>query len=467
MKIISTRLIKKIVLGLVIFCSLQVTSQNKSVSESTTNSVTNSVTVNNGESFSHTKNSENGVHKIHVKSKGDDFKVEFEGDITISKDDKDIIDISRGGYIEIKKSSFGRSRKIVIEATYGKLKKRYYVGWSEKEFYPDGKDWLAEILPRIIRTTTIGAESRVNRFYEKGGVNAVLNEINRLKSDYVKSAYYRLLLDKNIADKDLQKVVTSAGENISSDYYLASILSKNQKRFLSNPRSTSAYIDATKNINSDYYLVSVLSKAIKSDEINDEQLEKLIGISRNISSDYYLSSILTSILNNRELNKTNMDRIMKLSNSISSDYYKASVLKKALRKNNLSKENYETFINSMEDVSSDYYQTSLINDFLKEDLDDKSLDKLLGLINKNVNSSYYAAGLYKKLSRQNLSEKQLIRVLENASRNINSSNYLANTLVAFSKQVKGSSQRVKDAYIKCAKRIKSDTYFGRAMKAIY
>lgn len=463
MKTINLLTLQKITFCIAVFCSLQLIGQNTSV----TNSVTNTVTISNDDNYSYSSSSKNGVHRIRIKSKEDDFKVEFEGDITISNDDKDIVDISRGGYFEIKKSSFGRSRKIVIETEGGKLNKHYYVGWSEKNFYPDGKEWLAEVLPKVIRTTTIGAESRVNRFYKKGGVNAVLNEINRLKSDYVRGVYYNLLLDKNIPDKDLQKIITSVGDNIKSDYYLTSILSKNQKRFLSNPRSTAAYIEATKNISSDYYMASVLSKAIKSNEIDDEQLGKLIVISKNINSDYYLSSILTSILNSRKLNKVNMERIMQLSNTISTDYYKTSVLKKALKKNNLSKENYETFISSMDDVGSDYYQTSIINDFLKEDLDDKSLDKLLPLINKNVNSSYYAAGLYKKLSKHKLSESQLIRVLKNASDNIGSSNYLSSVLVAFSSQVKNSSQKVKDEYIKAAKNIKSDTYFGKAMKAIY
>lgn len=453
MKITAIQILQKLLIVVFTFCSIQVNSQNIHVVESDDNSY----------SFQR----KNGVHTVKVKSNGDDFKVEFEGDIVISKDDKDILDISRGGYIEIKKSSFGRSRKIVIESEGGKLNKRYYVGWSEKKYNPEGREWLAEILPKIIRTTAIGAESRVNRFYEKGGANAVLNEIDRLKGDYVKSTYYKLLLNKDIPDSDLQEVVTSAGNNIKSDYYLASILSSNQKRFLSNPRSAIAYIKASENIGSDYYMASVLSKAIKSNEINDEQLGKLIGITENIGSDYYMTSILTSILNNRELNKTNMDRIMKLSNNIGSDYYKSSLLKKALKKKNLSKENYKTFIESMDDVGSEYYQSSIINDFLKKDLDNKSLDELLTLMNKNISSSYYTAALYKKLAKKELTEQQLIKVLENASRNIKSSSYLANTLAAFSRRVKDSNQKVKDAYIKAAKRINSDTYFGKAMKAIY
>ena len=57
--------------------------------------------------------------------------------------------------------------------------------------------------------------------------------------------------------------------------------------------------------------------------------------------------------------------------------------------------------------------------------------------------------------------------MESASKSIRSDYYLSTVLVAYSKKVKKSSQKVKDAYSIAAKTIKSDTYFGRAMKAIY
>jgi hypothetical protein len=57
--------------------------------------------------------------------------------------------------------------------------------------------------------------------------------------------------------------------------------------------------------------------------------------------------------------------------------------------------------------------------------------------------------------------------MESASRNINSDYYLSNILVAYAGKVKSSSQKVKDAYTKAAKSVKSETYFGRAMRAMY
>ena len=49
---------------------------------------------------------------------------------------------------------------------------------------------------------------------------------------------------------------------------------------------------------------------------------------------------------------------------------------------------------------------------------------------------------------------------------IRSDHYLSQTLMAFSAQVKRSSEKVKSAYRTAAKSIRSETYYGRAVKAI-
>ena len=112
---------------------------------------------------------DDGSRTITIKNGNKDFRIEYEGDITISDDDKEIVSISRNGYIEIRKTRFGKRRRLFIESEGGKLIHRYYIGSREVDFNPDGKNWLAEILPDIVRSTTIAAESRVDRFYKKGG----------------------------------------------------------------------------------------------------------------------------------------------------------------------------------------------------------------------------------------------------------------------------------------------------------
>ena len=420
-------------------------------------------------SYSINTSNKNGKRTIHVKDNGKDFKIEYEGDFTVSNDDKDIIAISNGGFIEITKTSFGNRRRVVIESDRnGNLIRKYFVGRSEKDYNPDGKAWLAEILPEIVRTTAIAAESRVERFYKKGGANAVLSEIRKMDSDYVKAAYFRILLHYDLNTNELTSLVKTAGDEIKSDHYLSGILRENQKAFLANSQTITAYINATKSIESDHYVTGVLKEVISDSSISDNQMDSLLEISKSVKSDHYMTQILTEVMDNRELNSQNVAKIISLSKDIQSDHYKTEVLKKVIHKSGLPKDAYNAFIRTLEDIQSDHYVTEVITELFENKFDSSSssFNSLLSLIENNIGSDHYATTIYKKLAKNNsLSENQLVSVFNSATK-IKSDHYLSETLKAFSAQVKRSSEKVKSAYRTAAKSINSDTYYGRAVKAI-
>ena len=102
----------------------------------------------------------------------------------------------------------------------------------------------------------------------------------------------------------------------------------------------------------------------------------------------------------------------------------------------------------------------------KFDSSSSSFNSLLSLIENNISSGHYATNIYKKMGKNStLSEDQLVSVFNSATK-IRSDHYLSQTLMAFSAQVKRSSEKVKSAYRTAAKSIRSETYYGRAVKAI-
>ncbi len=58
------------------------------------------------------------------------FEVESRGIITLTDDDKDVKRISADGYLEIEKTVFGSTRKIVITPEGDGPKRQYYEGRS-------------------------------------------------------------------------------------------------------------------------------------------------------------------------------------------------------------------------------------------------------------------------------------------------------------------------------------------------
>ena len=125
---------------------------------------------------------DNGDNREHFYKSKDSFsayEIKYKGKITVSENDKNVEDISPNGYLKITKSSFGNSRAIEIESDdKGNLTKKYFEGKKELSFEPEGQEWLEEILIDVIRKTGIGGKERILRIYNKGGVNAVLDEID-------------------------------------------------------------------------------------------------------------------------------------------------------------------------------------------------------------------------------------------------------------------------------------------------
>lgn len=446
-------------------------------------------------------NSRNGKTTISVKNgKRHSFSLEYEGEITLSDDDKDVIAISNGGYMEIKKSAFGSRRRIFMESdNNGRLIKKYYIGSSEEPFANEGKAWLAEVLPDVLRSSTLAAKQRVDRFYTQGGTTAVLREVDLIDSDYVKSAYIKLLLDKNPKNSDLISILRVVGSDINSDHHQAQILKHNTKAFLTSDATTAAYIEATGKINSDHHQSDVLKRSIRDGDISEAQMKSLFAITKNINSDHHKASVLREVMKNRSLSNENIELLISASRDINSDHHKAQVLKTALATAELSKSGYSAFLRSMSDISSDHHCASVLSELLDNKLDSNSLGELLELAHDNMSSDHHQATVLKKvvqkqaldgesltvllralkgmssdvhqssvfneLSKERFTDGELTQILD-ATRSIGSDHHQSNTLISFAPAVRNGDSTIKEAYREACNSISSELHYGKAIRAI-
>jgi hypothetical protein len=466
-------------------------SQEESASRSETTE--NTVTV---------SRSHNGETRRWRNSTGvTNFNIESRGKIEVTDDDRDIKSLSNDGYLEITKTVFGSKRAIIIESLGGgRIKKEYYEGRTKMEWDPHGKNWLAEILPEIVRSTTLGAEGRVNRIYAKDGVAGVVAELGRLEGDYTAAHYAKLLLEKNISPSDLPAAIKGIADAVDSDYYLSTVLQSNVSRLLSTPEAANAFLQGTKEIGSAYYKSVVLKEAAKKLAGSPAQVKTILQSAADIDSDYYLSVVLTTLLEQDDLKDESIKDLIPVSMNIPSDYYRTQVLNKVLNKGSLSNESLKSVVTALEDINSDYYKTMVFNTMAERMTMDAEVQiKMINQIKESVNSDYYASTTMKNVlknqrltdesfrllvnvssefnsanyaadvlrtaAEKDLNKNQLMDILK-ASANIDSDHYLSEVLLSLSDQVRNSDSSVKDAYRRAAKSINSDTYYGRAVKAI-
>ncbi len=450
-----------------------------------------------------TVSSRNGVSTVKYSSWQKEYRIEFDGEFELSDDDTDIVSISRNGYFEISKAAFGSRRRVLIEAdSRGNLDKQFFIGREEVGFEPEGREWLADVLPDIVRSTTIGAESRVNRFYRQGGARAVMDEVEELSGDYLKSHYIKLLLEKDeLTDEELAVIIDGAANEVNSDHYLSEILRSNERRFLQSDESIEAYIEATEEINSDHYRAEVLKSALSNDRLRPEHLGKILESASDINSDHYMSEVFRKALKERDMNDELISELIRAARSINSDHYLSELYREALRAHNISKDSYWEIIEAAGEINSDHYKTELFRELLENELSSEALEKMIENIEDDVQSDHYAHQLLTKIMveqrlegevleslvdaigevnsdhyasqiiitasrKSSLNDKVVLALLESTG-DINSDYYMSEALVALSEYVNESgNSSLREAYRSAAKSINSDTYYGRAMKAL-
>lgn len=441
-----------------------------------------------------------GTMTINHSDGFQNFNVEMRGKIEISDDDKDIKSMSPDGYLEITKTAFGSRRTLVISSQSGGLKREYYEGRTSVAWEPEGRKWLAEIMPELLRTTTIAAESRVNRFYKQGGVNAVLQEISMMESDYVIQAYADYLMEiPGVSQKDYVTIVNKVTGKMDSDYYVSEFIKHGLDKFLKSKEATDAVFAACAKLDSDHYKTEIIKGALKAQPISMESVKIVLAATDGMDSDHYKTEVLTTLLRQPNLTDPVVAEMINSTRSFDSDHYRTVVIQKALSQKGLSNSSYQRVLESVKDFDSDHYKTQVLTDLLANKLPNDQIFNLVNLstsidsdhyltivfqqVMKNqelsdeafkslmnraasVDSDHYASQILQSaLDLPGLNDAKLTSII-NAAANINSDHYITEVLTEAAPKVKMAGSGVKEAYRSAARKISSDTYYGRAMKAM-
>ena len=117
-------------------------------------------------------------------------------------------------------------------------------------------------------------------------------------------------------------------------------------------------------------------------------------------------------------------------------------------------------------IESDHYRSDLLRTLIKrQDVQDGQFNKLMDACAK-MESDHYKTTIFQDiLKSSNLSDTKMVVVL-NSAKHVDSDHYLNEILLTAAPRVKSGNQALKDAYRQAAKEIDSETYYGRALRAI-
>ncbi len=376
-------------------------------------SVSTTTSISNGSRSSTKISVRDGRYTFSSRMGSQQLELEYDGTVEFTDDDKGIKSISKGGYLKIRKTSFGERRELLAEPNSdGSINYEYYEGRRKVEFNDAAKKWLADVLLEVIRTTGIGAEGRVDRFYKRGGVDAVLKETDAIRSDHISHIYLKVLLGtQKLSADELTKVAAYVPRNLDSDHYISEVFKDYGDLFLKNPKSTEAFLSAIGEMDSDHYVSIILNRSLRED-LSDEMISKVLDAAERMDSDHYKSGVIKEVLDRRDISDAVINRIVRAAADIDSDHYATLVLRDALDRPNLSDKAFENLMDAVANIDSDHYVTETLRSLLKRN---NPSDKVVEAIVKRVSdmdSDHYRTIIINDLMRdRSMSSKYFDQIL--------------------------------------------------------
>jgi hypothetical protein len=318
------------------------------------------------------------------------LQVALWGEVTFAANEHDIESISPRGRLYVRERRSNVDRELTVTSRGDHLRFEFVLDGEPAAYDDAAQEWLAELIPEILRESGYNAKERIARIRRAGGVSAVLAEIERTQSTSAKRiAYEALLREGSLSDDEMERVVRRASRDLaSSDGEMRAVLSLVGERQRVTPSVASVVGEAVTRISSDGEKRALLqqyadggdrdmllmamksARQIGSDgeksgllqalakrylEVDDEALQaSFFSLYETIGSDGEKRSVLSAALPYGKRSPRTMLRILESSRQISSDGEKAELLLSVAQERLITtSELRESFMRAMRSISSD------------------------------------------------------------------------------------------------------------------
>jgi hypothetical protein len=289
---------------------------------------------------------------------GDDCTIDLRatGDVKFNRDFTDIVSITDNGTLDITAITGDETRRVAMRASGNELTRSWTVNGRAQPWDDSARRWLADFLIDLDRMSGIGVEYRLPGLLAQGGPRAVLDETERMTSDYPRSVYIRRMIETTkLSDADYQRTVSLASRTFSSDYEMSRILRLVAERSpLDNAAMRKSYLDAVAKMTSDYERSRVLQTIFAKSAITDDVAREAVRAASTFTSDYERSRVLLAAIESKALDAGDVVPILEVAAKSTSDYEKSRVLLAVVKRWALDADGRRAYLKAAEGIKSDY-----------------------------------------------------------------------------------------------------------------
>lgn len=331
--------------------------------------------------------SQNGDMQISLNDGHRRLSYRSRGEVHFNADDTAVASLGPGAEVSWEETVDGQTRKVEYSGSGATPDLRYWRDGKEQPLDADGKAWIARIVPQLLREAAIDVEGRVARLVARGGNEAVLGEIDLIRSDYARGRYLGELLrtrtlaaaeldralqqtrkigsdyekrqvlaaalaSQQLAKPQWQAVLAAAGD-IGSDYERAELLVASAARVAGDAQLRRDWLEVDSAIGSDYERrrsLEALLAAVRS----DAALAEIVDAGSGIGSDFELRSLLGAVAHKAADVNAIAPRYAEAAKRIGSDFERREALLALLRSGELKREGALAVLDAADGIGSDF-----------------------------------------------------------------------------------------------------------------
>jgi bla regulator protein blaR1 len=362
---------------------------------------------------------------IRDRSLGLNLRLESDGEVRFNETEDDIAYLEPRSRLRIRQVLDGTEYLLLVTSDGdGVLSYDYERDGEAEAFDQEARAWLAAAIPHIYRASGLHAEERVARIHARGGPEAVLEEIEQIRGDYVQRIYYSELVTIVGTDDALADVYRHAGDEISSDFELRPVLSALPSRRDLNRAQSLAILEAASSIGSDFELSELLvSIAGQLDPHHDVALAYL-DVARDIGSDFEMNKALDALATVGWIDQVPVDALFEASRRIGSDFELASFLTDNAMLSGRNDESFAAYLDAAREVGSDFELARVLKNLVHErDLEVEHLLAVIEMASAEISSDFEHSQVLMALAPQVEDDATLIRAYERSAERLGQHQY--------------------------------------------
>jgi hypothetical protein len=290
--------------------------------------------------------------------------IRSEGNVEFTDDDRDVRRISPGGRLSIEQRGWESvDRRIeYMGLADGAVQRTYLENGRAATLDGQAQSWVNRMILILVRERTVGAEPRARRILARGGVSAMLSEIEQIRSSSAKRIYYNVLLEQSrLSAGDLTRILSSIGRDIPSSSDKARLLQTVAGRANLSGNVGRAFFEAAGSIPSSSDRRSVLLAALDRPGLDEEGAAALLRAAEGIPSGSDKAAVLLRGVERVDLARPRArDAFFAAAGSIPSSSDRRRVLSAALRQPNVSKPTVLAVLRAVEGIPSDSEKTAVL-----------------------------------------------------------------------------------------------------------